>query len=111
MTASTQSLACRDCGADVAAGLLACPGCFRLIHRDELTRLAGAAESAEKAGDLSGALASWRKALELLPFGTVQRSAIEKRMQALAAAVDGRGAPPPGVGTASPSGKAGGKTG
>ncbi len=111
MSASAPSLACSDCGTEVAPGLLSCPGCSRLVHRDELRRLAAAAEAAEKVGALSEALASWRKALELLPQGTVQHATIHKRMQALAAALDGRGERPSGVGTAPHAEKTAGKTG
>jgi Zn-dependent protease len=82
-----------ECGADVAAGLLACPGCGRLAHRDDLTRLATEAESAEAAGDLTAALTAWRKALQLLPPGTVQERTIRARMQGLGATIDGRPAP------------------
>jgi Zn-dependent protease len=95
---------CEDCQAEVAAGLLSCPGCARLVHRAELSRLAEAATTAEKAGDLTSALASWRRATELLPPGTTQLATIEARMKSLSGALDGRAAPPPGV--ASP-GKAG----
>ncbi len=111
MTASAPSLACPDCRTEVAPGLLSCPGCSRLVHRDALTRLAAAADAAEKAGDLSVALASWRSALELLPQNTVQHATIHKRMQSLAAALDGRGTLPPGVGPTPHADKATGRTG
>jgi Zn-dependent protease len=77
----------------VAAGLLACPGCGRLAHRDELTRLAREAESAEAAGNLKAALTAWRQALQLLPPGTVQEGTIRARTEGLSAAIDGRPAP------------------
>jgi Zn-dependent protease len=98
---------CDACGADVAAGLLACPGCSRLVHGAELTRLAEAAGVAEKAGDLTAALTAWRRASELLPPQTTQLATIEARMKALSGALDGRGALPPGV--AKPGGNRAGK--
>jgi Zn-dependent protease len=91
---------CFECGADIAAGLLACPGCARLVHRDELTELAGRAAAAEMAGDLTSSLATWRRTLELLPAATEQAAIIQRRMSELSAAVDGRGKAPAGVGGA-----------
>jgi Zn-dependent protease len=88
------------CGGEIAPGLLACPGCGRLTHSEDLSRLAAAAESAEREGDLTAALTSWRRAIALLPAKTVQRATIEKRMGALSAAIDGRGAPPEPAGAA-----------
>jgi Zn-dependent protease len=87
---SAAATRCTDCGAELAPGLLACPGCARLTHAAELTRLAAEAEAAEGVSDLTRALAAWRRATELLPLGTMQRTAIERRMQGLSAAVDGR---------------------
>jgi len=51
-----------------AAGpsLLLCPACHRLIHAEELKRLASDAERSEQEGDLTNALSIWRDALELL---------------------------------------------
>jgi Zn-dependent protease len=96
---------CEDCHAEIAPGLLACPGCAKLVHGAELSKLAEAATAAEKEGDLPAALASWRRASELLPVGTTQLATIQARMKALSAAIDGRGAPPPGV--AAPGKKSG----
>lgn len=97
MTPAPAILRCDECGGDLAPGLLACPSCARLTHTTELRRLAQSAESAESQGDLTTALGAWRRALELLPAGTLQRTGIEKRMAQLSAALDGRGTPPPGV--------------
>jgi Zn-dependent protease len=88
---------CDDCGSEVATGLLACPRCARLLHSAELGRLALVAETAESDGDLTRALASWRRAIELLPLASVQRTQIEERMRGLSAAVDGRGPPAGGA--------------
>jgi Zn-dependent protease len=98
---------CDACGADVASGLLACPGCSRLVHGAELGRLAEEAGKAEKAGDLTAALATWRRAAELLPPQTTQLATIEARMKALRGAIDGRSELPPGV--AKPGGNRAGK--
>jgi Zn-dependent protease len=81
---------CSDCGAEIAAGLRACPGCARLLYAEELQRLAREAEAAESQGDLTRALATWRRALELLPPGTVQGRKVHERMKALSSAIDGR---------------------
>jgi Zn-dependent protease len=96
---------CTGCGADLPSGILACPSCRSLVHRDELSRLAAAAKEAEKNGDLSAALTAWRQASVLLPPGTEQLAVIEARMGELRKAIDGRGATPAGVG------KPGGRTG
>jgi Zn-dependent protease len=88
---------CSDCGTSVAAELLACPSCSRLLHADELKSLAAKAEAAEKAGDLSTALTAWRDTLELLPPNTRQHAVILQRIQALSTRVDeGAAAAPPG---------------
>ncbi len=99
---------CTECGAEIAEGLLACPGCARLLHREELAALARKAEESEAAGDLTAALASWRQAIALLPPTTLQHTKIEQRMAALSAAIDGRAPPPPGVGRTKKAGAAAG---
>lgn len=95
--ASAFLVSCSDCGSEIAPGLLACPGCSRLVHAEELARLARAAETAERDGDMTTALGAWRRASELLPKGTLQHTKIDERMRALSAALDGRAAPPSGV--------------
>jgi Zn-dependent protease len=85
---------CPDCGAEIAEGGRVCPGCARLLHGGQLQALANEAEAAEQRGDKTAALAAWRRALELLPPGTVQGKTIHARMQALSAAIDGRGQKP-----------------
>ena len=89
---------CIECSADIAPGLMACPGCARLVHGVELESLAKAATAAEKEGSMTEALASWRCAIALLPPGTTQYKSIDSRMRALSAAIDRRGAIPAGVG-------------
>ena len=44
----------------IAPTMLACPGCGRLVHGDQLTKLAQSAREATEQGDISAALARWR---------------------------------------------------
>jgi hypothetical protein len=60
------------------------------VYGAELAKLAQSAEAAEQAGDLTLALTSWRRAIELLPPGTSQRKIIQTRMESLSARIDGR---------------------
>jgi Zn-dependent protease len=85
MTFSARSFAtpCVTCGAELPSSLLACPGCGTLVHARELTRLAGLAEEAERQGELTAALSSWKDALELLPPNAPQRPQIDARIAAL----------------------------
>ena len=85
MTSSTRPHAapCATCGVELPLTLLACPSCGTLVHAAELTRLAGVAEEAERQGELSAALTSWKAAVELLPPGAPQRPAIDARIAAL----------------------------
>src|SRR5438094_1343829 len=80
---------CPQCGTHVAPALLACPSCQRLVHADELRRLAAEGERSRQAGDPSGALAAWRQALDLLPRDTTQHQAVAARIVALSRTVDG----------------------
>ncbi|HEY0024024.1 MAG TPA: site-2 protease family protein [Longimicrobium sp.] len=74
---------CAGCGSQVAAGLLACPACGRLLRGDELRRLAAEAEAATLAGDRARAADLWHQALTLLPPGAGQRATIASRIAAL----------------------------
>lgn len=76
---------CAGCGAEVAGGLLSCPGCSRLVHAHELRRLAADAEAATAAGDRPRALALWQTAMSLLPPDAGQRAAVSERIAALGA--------------------------
>jgi Zn-dependent protease len=67
----------------VGQGLLSCPGCGRLVHAEELRRLAADAEAATGAGDPARALALWQAAMTLLPDGAGQRAVISERIAAL----------------------------
>ncbi|HXX92219.1 MAG TPA: site-2 protease family protein, partial [Planctomycetota bacterium] len=75
---------CPDCRTEIAPGLLACPGCRRLVYSEDLRRLAAQAERAEQAGDSPAALASWREALGFLPTESKQYQDISARIQTLA---------------------------
>src|SRR5262245_58236594 len=65
--------------------MLACPGCGRLVHSTELTRLAREGESAHKAGDIAASLAAWRKALDLLPPPSKQHAQVLAKVKELSA--------------------------
>lgn len=79
---------CPQCGTQIGAGLLACPGCQRLVHSDKLKRLAGEAEAATKANSPTDALSAWRSALELLPPDSRQAQVIREKMAALGTVID-----------------------
>ncbi|HKW39694.1 MAG TPA: site-2 protease family protein [Gemmatimonadales bacterium] len=84
---------CPQCGTHVAPALLACPSCHRLVHADELKRLASEAERATQANDPSAALAAWREALELLPPGSRQYQTVSARIAELSRLVERTPAP------------------
>lgn len=65
---------------ELAPGLLVCPACRRLVHRERLESLAAGARSAEAAGEPGRALVLWREALELLPAGAEQAIRISDRI-------------------------------
>jgi len=94
MTQAASSSLCAGCGTEIAAGLLACPVCHKLVHGADLAKLASEAREAEERGDLTTSLGTWRKTLDLLPPGTAQRTTIDAQMKRLSAMVDGR-APKP----------------
>jgi len=80
---------CAQCRTQIAPALLACPSCQRLVHAEELKRLAATAERAAHAGDPSGALAAWRQALDLLPTDATQHQVVSTRITALSRSLDG----------------------
>jgi Zn-dependent protease len=88
---------CNGCGTEVAATLLSCPVCHRLVHGETLKELAARAESAAAAGDAREALVAWRASLDLLPPGSRQHAAVSLRVEALSNQVEaaGNGAAPP----------------
>jgi Zn-dependent protease len=90
MTSPTlpQARTCTACGTEIAASLLACPGCRALVHRDALEWRATRARMAEERGDVHAALGEWREALPLLPPDARQRTVIEERIAALGRQAD-----------------------
>ncbi len=85
---------CAQCGTELAPSLVSCPVCHALVHASRLKELAAEAESAAASGDLSGALARWREALELLPAHSRQYQAVAERIADLGRRVDAGGAKP-----------------
>ena len=83
LPSSVTATRCDGCGSDVAAGLLICPGCHRLVHSNTLHQLKAGAEAAARAGDYVGELTAWRSAAELLPPGSRQHTAVGERIDAL----------------------------
>jgi Zn-dependent protease len=94
---------CLRCGTEIAAALLACPGCGALVHADELKKLAQSAESASSVE----ALVAWRRALELLPPGSRQHEVILGKVKALVEQIDRS----PGAPAAAPRKTSNGKWG
>lgn len=76
---------CGGCSTELPPGAVVCPACLRLVHAEELTRLAAAAREREEAADGPGALEAWRGALALLPAGTRQFDAVAGEVRRLAA--------------------------
>jgi Zn-dependent protease len=87
--------ACTNCGTDIAASLLACPSCHRLVHTTALKELAARAEAAGASGDRAAALEAWRSSLELLPIDSRQYAAIAQRVEALSNQVAAGGSATP----------------
>src|SRR4051812_49063122 len=81
-------MTCPQCGAEIPANVLACPVCRGLVHAAELKTLAVAAEAAAGAGNYSGALVHWRRALELLPRSSAQFLAINAKVNDLVQRLD-----------------------
>jgi Zn-dependent protease len=84
------SAACARCGTEIAPGILSCPGCRRLVHAETLAALAAEADAATRAGDATGALALWRRALDLLPPTSEQSRRIAGRVAELSRGVEER---------------------
>ncbi len=78
--------------------MLACPGCARLVHADQLATLAQTAREAADRGDISAALAAWREALVFLPSGSRQHQVISAKITELGQNI------PSGIATAAPPG-------
>src|SRR5687767_2755192 len=76
-------MTCPQCGVELAPSLLVCPSCHALVHAAELKTLAASADAATAAGNLTGALEHWRRALELLPPTTAQYAVINVKINEL----------------------------
>jgi Zn-dependent protease len=74
---------CERCGTELAPTLLSCPSCHALVHAERLKELASEAEAAERTGEVPVAIEKWRIALELLPAGSSQVTAINARVRDL----------------------------
>lgn len=83
--------------------MLVCPKCHRLVHAEDLKRLAAEAERSEQANDLTGALSKWREALEFLPRDSRQYQTISEKVAALSARVDSGALSPSGKSRPSPT--------
>ncbi len=88
LTPDVPSRTCARCGTELAARVLACPGCLTLVHRERLQQLANLAENAANAGDSAGARTHWADALGLVPIHSEQHQQISARMVSLADAPD-----------------------
>src|SRR5690349_15662368 len=66
---------CPACGTELGAGVLACPGCQRLIHAAALADLKERADRAAAAGDRAAEAVAWTEALGLLPRTARQHAA------------------------------------
>ena len=76
---------CETCGTEIAAELLACPGCRRLVHAEQLRLLSERAAAAARADDRSAEMEAWNSAIDLLPAGSRQRTVIADKIAALSA--------------------------
>jgi Zn-dependent protease len=83
---------CANCGMGLAPALLLCPKCRALVHRSDLEVIAQNAEQASARGDVGEALATWRKALPLLPSESKQHARITGLIRELREQLD-RGVP------------------
>lgn len=79
---------CPQCGTEIAPALLACPACQRLVHAEELQRLAATAANHEHTGNFTSALAAWRQALDLLPPDSRQFTTVSAKLAELSRRVD-----------------------
>lgn len=82
---------CQGCGSELGPRLLTCPSCHRLVHADELRRLASEAQAASARNEPLAALETWRRALELLPPASSQHAQVTARVEALSKQVDASG--------------------
>jgi Zn-dependent protease len=83
-SAPATTSACASCGTELAGGVLACPGCQRLVYAAALAGLKERADRAAAAGDRVAEIAAWTDALTLLPTGAAQHAVIAARLAELA---------------------------
>ncbi|HEX3531548.1 MAG TPA: site-2 protease family protein [Thermoanaerobaculia bacterium] len=67
---------------------MSCPVCHALVHAEELKRLAGEAEAAEREERPVEALTAWRQALGLLPPDSRQATVVAGRLEALSRRIE-----------------------
>jgi Zn-dependent protease len=89
------SATCRGCGTELAASLLVCPGCQRLVHAESLKRLAEEADAALASGDVRAAREAWRSALNRVPKDSRQSGQIAARIADLTRRLEESPPPPP----------------
>ena len=94
---------CPGCGAQIAASLLSCPTCRRLIHSEQLKELARLAETATAEGQLAEAIGAWRQALQLLPPESRQADVIAAKVVELSGQIEKSGEQPPPLDTKPPA--------
>src|SRR5262245_32405641 len=112
-TAASSVLVCSGCRTELPPTILACPACNTLVHRDQLTRPASEAERAAQEGNHADALATWRRALELLPPRSRQHAQVTARVRDLSRELEKTDRTPPAPAPATPKklGRAGGVVG
>ena len=82
---------CRDCGADLPAGALACPGCSTLVYGRHVEQISKAAKNLESTGrqaQLSEARELWLSTLPWLPRASKQSEWIREHVTALDAQIN-----------------------
>lgn len=86
---------CAACGSQFAPDLLACPICRQLVHAQRLRELAASAASAEQNQSWSDAERIWSEALPLLPPGSAQKQAVQRKLMDLRAKIAAPALKPP----------------
>lgn len=76
-------VSCPNCDTEYADTAVVCPRCHRLVHGEELKRLSAAAGAAREKEDRVAEREAWHQAAPLLPRGSLQLQAIEKRLAEL----------------------------
>jgi Zn-dependent protease len=79
---------CSGCRQHMAASMLSCPSCHKLVYADRLKQISENAGKRESAGDIAGALSEWREALALLPESTKQYTAIFTKVENFSRQID-----------------------